>query len=112
MEEQRVESGGANRMVRLMDKGYGRDSLTTTIRGTTLILAGVLLATLAGFSDSSAVHRIFGTLGKLLYGPGSLFIVAGLFRAILAESHQQWLKVFMMISVTLFLVYGVFNVLL
>jgi len=86
---------------------FGTDSMATCLRGVALVTVGLVIATIGGFFDSVSAMRFFGTLGKLAYGPGAMFITAGLFRAILTEVHQQWVKVALVISTLLFLAFTI-----
>ena len=104
MDEQQVLTGKINRLLGAI---FGSDSMTSCLRGVALITAGLMVVTLGGFFDSAGAERFFGTLGKLAYGPGAMFVTAGLFHAILTEGHQQWVKVALVLSTALFLAFTI-----
>ena len=104
MDEQATSTGKINALLGAL---FGTDSMATCLRGTALVTVGLMLATIGGFFDSASAMRFFGTLGKLAYGPGAMFITAGLFRAILTEAHQQWVKVALVVSTLLFLAFTI-----
>ena len=104
MDDQPVSVGKINT---LLEKVFGTESMATCLRGVALITAGLLVAAIGDFFDTSTATRFFGTLGKLAYGPGAMFITAGLLRAILTEGHQQWVKVALALSTLLFLAFTI-----
>ena len=104
MSEQTVSVGKINP---LLGAVFGTDSMATCLRGAALIMVGIVVATVGNFFDSAGASRFFGTLGKLAYGPGAMFITAGLLRAILTEAHQQWVKVALALSTLLFLAFTI-----
>jgi hypothetical protein len=104
MSEQQVATG---KISKLLGAVFGTDSMTTCLRGVALVIIGLVVATVGDFFDGGNAARFFGTLGKLSYGPGAMFISAGLLRAILTEAHQQWVKVALVFSTLLFLAFTI-----